>query len=144
MVQSNHATLTIASSKYDFDGIPNIVLIGVPDLPALNRVQRKLAGCGIPHCAWIEPDNDMGFTSIATVPLSREEKEPLAHYRLWRLPIHACSSEKEQPVLTGRSVVQVHPGVPILSAPVAQSEEHPILSGRVAGSNPAGRPSLLR
>lgn len=124
MVQSNHATLTIASSPYDFAGIPNIVLIGVPDLAALKRADRKLSDCGIVHCAWTEPDGDMGFTAIATVPLSSEEKEPLKQYRLWRHSLFARSSEKERLSAhksDGGSVVQFHPGEPTLSqAPVAQ------------------------
>lgn len=58
---------------------------------------------------------DMGFTAIATVPLDSDQKKVLANYRLWQ-PIHACSSVKEQPTQVGGSVVQVHPGVPTLSA----------------------------
>ena len=113
MVQSNHATLTIASSQYSFDDIPNIVLIGVPDKAALERTQRKLADAGILHAAWEEPDFDLGFTAIATVPITREQKQVLANYRLWRSPISARSSEKERPVLTGGPVVQFHPGAPV-------------------------------
>lgn len=111
MVQSNHATLTIAASKYDFGGVPNIVLIGVPDLAALQRAERKLADNGIPHVSWHEPDNDLGFTSIATIPLSTEEKKCLSNFRLW-----ACSSEKERLAdqkSSGKSVVQFHPGPPV-------------------------------
>jgi hypothetical protein len=115
MVQSNHATLTIAGSKYDFAGIPNIVLIGVPDIVGLQRVERKLADNGIPHVSWHEPDGDMGFTAIATIPLTAEEKKCLSNYRLWH-PISACTSEKEGPAdqkSSGKSVVQVHPGAPV-------------------------------
>lgn len=114
IVQSNHAVLTIASSSYDFSGIPNIILIGLPNKSALDRAQRKLADASIPHCAWIEPDNDMGFTSLATVPIGFEQKEVLVNYRLW-CPLFPCSSEKEQSAthkVAERSVVQFHPGEP--------------------------------
>lgn len=121
MVQSNHATLTIASSSYNFEGIPNIVLIGVPDVAALKRAQYKLSDLGIVHYAWHEPDGDLGFTSIATVPLGREEKEPLKQYRLWRHPMFARSSEKERSSskVDEGSVVQFHPGEPTSCARVA-------------------------
>lgn len=117
MVQSNHATLTIAASKYDFAGVPNIVLIGVPDLPALQRAERKLADNGIPHVSWHEPDNDLGFTSIATIPITAEEKKCLSSFRLWS-PTSACSLDVERlAVLTdlGDTVARRHPGAPILA-----------------------------
>ncbi len=126
MVQSNHATLTIASSAYDFEGIPNIVLIGVPDKSALERVERRLAENSIPHCSWHEPDGDLGFTSIATVPLTLQQKECLAHYRLWK-PLFSGSSvgqSASQPSkVAERSVVRVHPGEPTIYAPVVQPAE---------------------
>lgn len=82
IVQANHATFAIAI-HYGF-GIPNIILIGVPDLAALHRVERKLKGCAIPHFCWSEPDYDFGFTAIATAPLRAEERGPLLNYRLWK------------------------------------------------------------
>ena len=93
-----------------------MVLIGVPNLASLEKTQRKLAAAGIVHYDWIEPGNDLGFTAIATVPLSREKKKVLANYRLWS-PTRACSSEKEQvgsDKVPAGSVVQFHPGVPNL------------------------------
>ena len=63
--------------------IPNIIIIGVPDVEALHRVQAKLKAYQIPHYAWTEPDYDLGFTSIATGVLSEEQKLPLKNYRLW-------------------------------------------------------------
>lgn len=64
------------------EGVPNIVYIGVPDINALNRVLKKLKDNQIPHFPWIEPDNDFGFTSIATIPLNPSIKEVLKNYRL--------------------------------------------------------------
>ncbi len=118
IVQSNHAVHTISSSAYTFRGTPNIILIGVPDKAALNRVEIKLAANAIPHCAWHEPDfdNALGFTAIATIALTAEQKKPLAKYRLWQPSTTcACNSVKEWPAAhkaAGRSMVQVHPGAP--------------------------------
>ena len=102
-------------------------------------MEKKLADNAIDHVSWEEPDYDMGFTAIATVPLTGEQKLPLANYRLWKpicscilakvsgesrktdgrtipaAPIYASSSEKERfSALKAekRSDVQVIPGVP--------------------------------
>jgi hypothetical protein len=83
MVQSNHATRGITSIYPQGQGIPNIVLIGVPDLAALNRVRSKLEYAQIPHYCWSEPDHDFGFTSIATIALDDEQRKVMANYRLW-------------------------------------------------------------
>lgn len=111
IVQSNHAVLTISSSSYIFSGIPNIILIGLPDQSALHRAQKKLALNAIPHCAWTEPDNDLGFTAIATVPIDYEKKKVLANYRLW-CPCSPVAQLVEQPSAAGRSGVRALPGEP--------------------------------
>ena len=124
MVQSNHATHTMASraAAYSVDGIPNLIMIGVPDLRALNRVAAKLADNAIPHCAWTESDFDLGFTAIATVPLTADQKKPLANYRLWK-PVHHHSpvaqldradrgfgcGKMEVRILSGEPVLEMHP-----------------------------------
>jgi hypothetical protein len=66
-------------------GIPNVIVIGVPDTAALLRVLAKLAAYQIPHYAWTEPDNDFGLTAIATGPIDDEQRKVLSNYRLWRV-----------------------------------------------------------
>lgn len=63
--------------------MPNIVTIGVPDVAALKRVRDKLVQNQIPHFAWTEPDFDLGFTSITTIPLDFEQKQVLKNYRVY-------------------------------------------------------------
>jgi len=63
--------------------VPNIIAIGVPDIAALERVRAKLRANQIAAHYWHEPDNDLGFTAIATIPLNAEQKQVLANYRLW-------------------------------------------------------------
>jgi hypothetical protein len=151
LVQSNHATHTIAGAAgYEVDGIPNIILIGVPDTRALMRVAAKLADNAIPHCAWREPDLDLGFTAISTIPLRPDQKQCLRNYRLWQ-PTSPTSSPTPSPTssptlaptvsssvaqldraaggpqkLPTRSVVRVHPEEPVpecASSLVAQSRD---------------------
>lgn len=118
-MQTNHATITL-TSKYRIQCVPNVVLIGVPNEMALMHVRDELRAAGVGFHLWEEPDFDMGFTAIATTPLTKQEKQLLSHYRLWR-PIFPSSSVKERTasqVAVG-SVVEVHPGEPHGS--VAQS-----------------------
>lgn len=83
IVQTNHATLSV-TAEFRVRGIPNIVLIGVPDTESLETARRELCAAGIRHWAWTEPDFGFGFTSIATEPIQGEQRQALAHYRTWK------------------------------------------------------------
>lgn len=87
LVQSNHATYQMATLYRPDEYVPNLVFIGVPDVAALQRVQAKLRAHGLPHYAWHEPDNDMGFTAIATAALDDEQRAVLKNYRLYRFNV---------------------------------------------------------
>lgn len=83
ITQAGHAIYGLVNSyRPEFD-TPNFVTIGVPDLNALKRVQAKLNVNQVPHYAWVEPDFDLGFTAIATIPLDEEQKKVLSNYRLY-------------------------------------------------------------
>ncbi len=115
LVQSSHAALTLGSFM-EISGIPNIVLIGVPDMAALLRVRDKLITHRIDYVLWEEPDFDFGVTAIATEPLSVERKEPLNQYRLWRYssPV-AQPAEQPAALKSGRKKgVRDLPGEPDL------------------------------
>ena len=68
----------------DYDQIPNLVLIGVPDKAALFRVINKLNDNAIGHEVFYEPDDNLGLTAVATYPLTQEQRRALSNYRLWR------------------------------------------------------------
>lgn len=84
LVQSNHASLTLASYR-GVEGVPNVVVLGVPDEPSLCAVRKTLVENQIPHCAWQEPDAELGlgFTAIATAPVEGAERRLFQKYRLW-------------------------------------------------------------
>lgn len=86
LVQSNHAMFMMASTLSDVEGIPSVLLIGMPDVAALNRVVTKLTARNIPHVAYVEPDfaNELGFTAISTAPLNCVQKLALINFRLWK------------------------------------------------------------
>jgi hypothetical protein len=79
------------------EGIPNIILIGLPNISALRRAEAKLCANGIPHYAWSEPDYDFGFTAIATTPIHGEQRKALANYRVYSFPV---AQNTERQVLT--------------------------------------------
>ena len=62
---------------------PSIVTVGVPNIKALERVIEKLTLHRIEFSVFNEPDNDLGLTAVATVPLDVEQKAVLRNYRLW-------------------------------------------------------------
>ena len=65
------------------DVTPSIVLVGVPSEKALQRVITKLNLNNIDFSAFYEPDNDMGLSAVATVPLTEGQRAALGNYKLW-------------------------------------------------------------
>ncbi len=154
IVQACHAVLSM-SQWFRVDGIPNVILIGVPNLPALLKACKKLDDAKIAYYAWHEPDFDYGFTALATVPIEGERRSALANYRVYSPVVsiakmspaqvgedagarpargtNAAVAQEEQPRIIGRSECENPPsGSNRLCDPVAQS-------GRATGSRPAGR-----
>jgi len=67
-----------------YDQIPHLVVIGVPDKTALLRVINKLKDKEIGYSVFSEPDDNLGLTAVATVPLTQEQRRVLSNYGLWR------------------------------------------------------------
>lgn len=85
----------MANHGYD---TPNIVTIGLPNVAALNRALAKIKAANILHYAWVEPDFNFGFTSIATAPIQGEQRKVLANYRVYNWPV---AKNTERPILNG-------------------------------------------
>ena len=77
----------LSPSASDFT--PSIVLIGVPHTKALERVIEKLKLNRIQFSPFVEPDNGLGLTAVATVPLTEEQRVVLQNYKVFS---HARSS----------------------------------------------------
>jgi hypothetical protein len=85
IVQSNHATFEVARRlPPEYEETPNLVLIGVPDKTELFRVVEKLKFHEIDHQVFYEPDDNMGLSAVATVPLIQEQRRPLSNYQTWK------------------------------------------------------------
>ena len=121
LVHAAHAAYHMGNLFHDeLVGMPSLVMIGTPHPKAFDKVVRRLAENEIAHYVWTDPDTDYGPTAIATVPLTSEQKQCLANYRLWsHSPVVAKSSAGEA------------------KAAVAQSTEHPTFSREVGGSIPS-------
>lgn len=76
--------------------MPNIVLVGLPNVRSLEKTARKLRLNNIPHHEWHEPDFDFGFTAICTAPLDEKQRIILKDYRVYA-PIAQLG---ERPALT--------------------------------------------
>jgi hypothetical protein len=84
IVQTNHATFEMASTLTRINNAtPSIVLIGVPDKKALDRVIDKLNTNQIKFSLFHEDDYDMGLTAVATVPLDEDQRAIMRNYKLW-------------------------------------------------------------
>lgn len=88
--------MSYALSQSVDDFTPSIVLIGVPNKKALQKVLLKLQENRIDASAFYEPDNDLGLTAVATVPLTEEQRVVLQNYKIWNLP-HPTSSVVRAP-----------------------------------------------
>lgn len=100
---------------------PNIVAIGVPDQRSLDRVKAKLHNAGVGYVCWEEPDYDLGFTAICTQPLTREEKQFLANYRLWQPSFRGSSENRATAPQEREALVQIQPPEPCSSSSTGQS-----------------------
>lgn len=67
-----------------YNQIPFLVVIGVPDKTALFRVINKLKDKEIGYSVFSEPDDNLGLTAVATVPLTQEQRRVLSNYGLWK------------------------------------------------------------
>lgn len=76
----------LTTSAFRLNGHPNIVVVGVADIAALQAAHVDLMKREVPHKMWADPD-DLGlnpnWTSLATYPITKQERNKLHHYRPW-------------------------------------------------------------
>jgi glycosyltransferase A (GT-A) superfamily protein (DUF2064 family) len=90
LVQTNHATFQMASrlarkAEVSSDETPSVVVIGLPDKPALEAAIQRLIRYKIAHEAFVEPDFDMGLSAIATVPIENsKQRKAMFLYKTWQ------------------------------------------------------------
>lgn len=83
IVQVGHVCID-AGKMFKHPENTHMVLIGVPNENKLLRAQRYLESESIIHTVFFEPDDDMGFTAIATRAVNSEERKLFSKYQIWR------------------------------------------------------------
>jgi len=81
LVQSVHAAIqatTLFPSRE-----PWLVVCTVPDAGALGAAKLRLDAAGIDCSLFFEPDDDLGFTALATGPIAGPQRRHLRGYPLW-------------------------------------------------------------
>lgn len=84
LVQVGHSAMEAGSELKPAGLIPNLVLCETADEASLRQIEQHLVKHNIRYHMFYEPDNDHGYTSITTEPLTVERKRPLGHFRLWK------------------------------------------------------------
>jgi hypothetical protein len=128
-----------ASSLYRIDDeIPNIVIIGLPNVAALKRALAKLKSNQIPHFAWSEPDFDYGLTALCTAPVAGEQRKALSNYRVYNHASVAQIGSTEHSI-PNREAAGAEParGSNFVT-PVAQAASAPDSKSGDDGSTPSG------
>lgn len=116
-----HAAERLAvHERYSEDGIPNIVLIGLPSEKSLKRAVRYMSECGLHCCSWFDPDKGLEIRALAVGPVHPEQKHLLKKYVLYSPGAKSACFENED----GRT-----------KAAVAQEREHSTFSREVGSSS---------
>jgi hypothetical protein len=82
IVQAAHAAIQATNLFPSKD--PNLVVCEVANIEELGRASDRLKNVGIDCAAFFEPDDDLGFTALATGPLKRDQRRFLKGFRSWR------------------------------------------------------------
>lgn len=85
LVQAVHASMG-AAARFGDPPHNHVALLAVPDRAALERAAEDLTLAGIPFHIFFEPDDDAGWTALATQPLTRREGRLFRNTPLWRAP----------------------------------------------------------
>lgn len=84
LVQLGHVMRRRGMLSMQEEGIPALVVIGMPHELAMHKVATKLTDANIGYNKFIDPDQpQIGMTAISTRPVSPAEKEVLKNYRMW-------------------------------------------------------------
>jgi len=84
LVQVGHAALEAGREHYRSDETASFIVLEVPDRAALEAAAQRLSSLGIDHHLFFEPDFDMGYSALATRPVSGKERQIFRRWPLWR------------------------------------------------------------
>jgi hypothetical protein len=79
IIQTAHACLQSEAPK----DINSIVLFEAKNEEHLIKTNEYLKSRGVKTYMFFEPDDDMGYTSLATEPLHGDDRDVCKRFRLW-------------------------------------------------------------
>lgn len=121
LVHAAHAAYHMGMLLAPAEGIPSLVMVGVPHVAALGKVLTKVRTNEIQHYIFMDPDTSYGPTAIATEPLTAERKAVMNNYRLWK---HHSGGLGESRLATSLSTPEPSPG--------SSGQEHSVFNGEAA------------
>lgn len=89
-VQACHATLEAGFLFQRPNEHPHLVLLQVADEETLLAERARLEAEGIQHAVFFEPDNETGYSALATAPISREVGRAFRKLPLWKEPVRGA------------------------------------------------------
>lgn len=84
IVQVGHACLEAGFKFERPERTPNLVLLAMKNESELKRFASFLEYNHIRFEMFFEPDDEMGFTALATEPIYNEQRSHFAKLELWR------------------------------------------------------------
>jgi hypothetical protein len=83
IVQASHSAYEAGSRYKEFEESTYLICLGMKNIDKLETAEQILIDNDIKYHKFYEPDNNLGYTSITTEPLSLEYKNIFKKYRLW-------------------------------------------------------------
>jgi hypothetical protein len=85
IVQTAHSAFHAGNFTENLgDEIPSLILLEINSQEELIALSKKLFDNRILNHTFFEPDDDMGYTSLTTEPLTGEKRKLFSNMRLWR------------------------------------------------------------
>lgn len=84
IIQTAHATQEITKKTPHPVNTCHLILLEASNKIHLQNIRMKLAEREIEHEMFYEPDNDMGYTAIATEPIYGSERNFFKKFRMYQ------------------------------------------------------------
>lgn len=85
IVQVGHACLDAGFKFQKPDEIVNLVVVGIESESRLLSILEKMSLRGIQFALFYEPDEQMGYTTACTAPLTVAHRREFRNFPLWNI-----------------------------------------------------------
>jgi siroheme synthase (precorrin-2 oxidase/ferrochelatase) len=82
--QAIHAGIEAGAQYADKNTKPHLAFCTVPDVAELVKIEETCQKRNIAYVLIDEPDDNLGFTAIATEPIAKSQGKYFMQYPLWR------------------------------------------------------------